>query len=255
MAARPAEVLRSLAFYVAFYGATIPYVLAALFALLLGRRAFLAAVDGWTSYHRFCASRLLCIKVAVRGELPREGALVAMKHESFFEALDLPVLFARPVIFAKAELLRIPLWGRAARIYGVIPVERAQGARALRAMISEAKVHAEDGRVFVIFPEGTRVSHGEQRPLQSGFAALYKLLGLPVVPVAVDSGPLYHRWWKRKGTITVCAGEPIPPGLPRPEIEARVHQAINALNVGSDSGRLDRHALQVEQGGSVARQE
>jgi 1-acyl-sn-glycerol-3-phosphate acyltransferase len=24
-------------------------------------------------------------------------------------------------------------------------------------------------------------------------------------------------------------GEPIPPGLPRPEIEARVHAAINAL--------------------------
>jgi 1-acyl-sn-glycerol-3-phosphate acyltransferase len=74
------------------------------------------------------------------------------------------------------------------------------------------------------------VPHGERAPLRSGFAGLYKLLGLPVVPVAVDSGPLYHRLWKRRGTITVRFGEIIPPGLPREEVEARVHAAINALN-------------------------
>ncbi len=84
--------------------------------------------------------------------------------------------------------------------------------------------------MLVIFPEGTRVPHGSAPKLQSGFAALYKALGLPVVPVAVDSGPLYHRRWKRPGTITIAAGEPIPPGLPRAEIEARVHEAINVLN-------------------------
>src|SRR5690606_16871779 len=122
---------------------------------------------------------------------------VAMKHESFFEALDLPVLFDRPVIFAKAELLRIPLWGKAALAYGLVPVERSQGARALRAMIRAARARTGDGRAFVIFPEGTRVAHGTQPPLQAGFAALYKLLDLPVVPVAVNSGPHYHRWWKR----------------------------------------------------------
>ena len=51
------------------------------------------------------------------------------------------------------------------------------------------------------------------------------------VAIAIDSGLTYHRWWKRPGTITVRFGETIPPGLPREEIEARVHTAINALNV------------------------
>ena len=82
----------------------------------------------------------------------------------------------------------------------------------------------------MIFPEGTRVPHGSKAKLQAGFAGLYKLIGLPVVPVAVNSGPLYHRFWKRSGTITYRIGEKIPPGLPRAEIEARVAAAINALN-------------------------
>ena len=157
MAVRPGDVLRSLAFYAAFYVGTIFCVLAAVFSLLLGRRIFMATVDSWTYLHRFCVTRLLGIEVSVQGELPREGALIAMKHESFFEAIDLPVLFFRPVVFAKVELLRIPLWGLAARTYGLVPVERAQGARALRAMISAARAKASEGRVFVIFPEGTRV--------------------------------------------------------------------------------------------------
>ena len=39
-----------------------------------------------------------------------------------------------------------------------------------------------------------------------------------------------HRLWKRPGTITLHFGEPIEPGLPREEIEARVRAAINELN-------------------------
>ncbi len=56
------------------------------------------------------------------------------------------------------------------------------------------------------------------------------MLGLAVVPVAVDSGPIYHRGLKRRGTITYRFGEPIPPGLPRAVVEERVLAEINALN-------------------------
>ena len=93
-----------------------------------------------------------------------------------------------------------------------------------------AKALVADGRPLVIFPEGTRVPHGENRELQSGFAGLYKMLGLPVVPVAVNSGPIYHRLLKQRGRITYRFGEIIPPGLPREEVEQRVRTAINALN-------------------------
>ena len=88
------------------------------------------------------------------------------------------------------------------------------------------------GNNLIIFPEGTRVAPGDKPPLQSGFAGLYKLINLPVVPIAVNSGTLSPRKtgiWK-SGTITYKVGEELPTGLPREEIEARVHAAINALN-------------------------
>ena len=72
---------------------------------------------------------------------------------------------------------------------------------------------------------------GEQPPIKSGFAGLYRMLGMPVVPVAVDSGIVWPRKGAKKpGVITIRYGEVIPTGLPRAEVEQRVHAAINALD-------------------------
>lgn len=224
-------VLRSLLFYPVFYLGSIVITSASLAASPFDVGLFRRLVRGWPRWQRFCLRWIVGIQVRIEGSGPVKGpVLYAIKHESFFEAIDMPALFDLPVVFAKDQLFAIPVWGAAARAYGIVPVEREQGARALRAMIAAAKAYSETGRPLVIFPEGTRVPHGTEPPLQAGFAGLYKLLGLPVVPVAVNSGPLYHRLWKRAGTVTYRFGEAIPPGLPRAEAEARVRAAMNALN-------------------------
>jgi 1-acyl-sn-glycerol-3-phosphate acyltransferase len=223
-------VARSLAFYLAFYLGTVGYVIAALAVLPIGKRPFRAVVHDWSAYHRACARYLLGIRVRIEGRQPDGAVLYALKHESFFEAIDLPTLFRLPAVFAKQELFAIPGWGRTAAAYGCVPVARDQGAKALRAMLAAARDYLAQGRPLAMFPEGTRVPHGSPAPLQSGFAGLYKLLAVPVVPVAVDSGPLYHRRWKRSGTVTYRFAEAIPPGLAREEVEERVLAAINALN-------------------------
>jgi 1-acyl-sn-glycerol-3-phosphate acyltransferase len=99
-------------------------------------------------------------------------------------------------------------------------------------MLKAAKAAVAAGRPILIFPEGTRVPHGERPPLRPGIAGLYKSLGLPVVPIALDSGRLWPRrsFVKRPGVITMRVGEIIPAGLDRDEIEKRIHTAINALN-------------------------
>lgn len=224
------RLLRNIAFYLAFYLGSLVITSASLASLPFSVPAFRRRVRDWSKWQRWCLTHLLGCEIVLEGAPLEEPVLYAIKHESFFEAIDAPALFDCPSVFAKQELFRIPLWGRAAAAFGLVPVARDQGARALMQMIRSAKALNAEGRPLVIFPEGTRVPHGENRPLQAGFAGLYKMLGLPVVPVAVNSGPVYHRRMKRPGRITYRFGEPIPPGLPRGEVEARVQQAINALN-------------------------
>ncbi len=224
------RILRNLAFYLAFYGGSVVMVLAAMTMIALAPPQVAVIARLWSQWHHWCVRNLLGIHILETGNRPAGLALYAIKHEAFFEAIAVPAIFADPVVIAKQELFDIPGWGRVARAYGAIPVARGEGAKALRSMIREIKPLAEGGRPVVIFPEGTRIPHGEKPVLQAGFAAIYKVLGLPVVPVAVNSGPLYQRLWKRSGTLEIRFGKIIPPGLSRDDIEARVHEAINALN-------------------------
>jgi 1-acyl-sn-glycerol-3-phosphate acyltransferase len=225
------RVIRSLLFALFFYPVTVAAVFVAIPTALVSRRGLIAIAKLWCRYFSECAAMLLGIRSRVEGAIPQGPVLVAAKHQSMFETLKLVVLLGAPVAVVKQELGKIPLWGWAARRYGVIPVDRSGGAGALRQMVREAQAQVADGRAVVIFPEGTRVRPGEQPPLQPGFAGLYRALGSPVVPVALDTGRFWLRgpFAKQPGVATFRFGEPIPPGLSRAEIETRVHAAINAL--------------------------
>lgn len=222
--------LRSLAFYGLFYGGSVFLVSAAVVAIIARKAWLRPVVARWSDWHLWCVENVLGIEVVLDGVLPEPPVLIAVKHESFFESIDTPRLFTDPAVFAKQELFSIPGWGYSALTYGLIPVARDKGAKTLREMIGVAKERVAEGRPLVIFPEGTRVEHGTQPGLKAGFAGLYKLLGLPVVPIAVNSSATYHHAIKRPGRITYKVGETIPAGLPREEAEARVHAAINVLN-------------------------
>lgn len=225
------NVVRSLLFAILFYPGSALAVLTAVLVAPLGREPLTTVALGWARYHRLCARLLLRIRANVEGVVPRTPTLVASKHQSVFETTELVLLLDEPAVVLKRELSDLPGWGYAARRYGVIPVDRAGGPGALRRMLHAARAAVAAGRAILIFPEGTRVLPGEKPPLQAGFAGLYRSLDLPVVPVALDSGRLWPRrgFVKRRGIVTIRFGEPIPPGLPREEIEARVHAGINAL--------------------------
>src|SRR3546814_15770208 len=81
-------------------------------------------------------------------------------------------------------------------------------------MVAAARKAAAAGRPVVIFPEGTRVAPHQHRPYQPGVAALYGQLGLPVVPVALNSGLFWRRrsFLKQPGPIILEFLPPYAPG-------------------------------------------
>ncbi|MDQ3144452.1 MAG: 1-acyl-sn-glycerol-3-phosphate acyltransferase [Pseudomonadota bacterium] len=223
--------LRSVLFALIFYTGTIIYIFIIMAVTPFGTAPVSRWVSSWANFHHWLVRNVLGIRFVWDGAIPDGPYLIAVKHQAMVEAID-TLRFARsPVVVMKRELSQLPLWGRAARTYGVIGVDRDAGAKALREMMVEAKAAAKQGRPVIIFPEGTRVALGEAPPLRAGFAGLYRILGLPVVPVAHDSARVWPRGFvKRPGTIRFKVGEIIPSGLKRGEVEARVHAAINALN-------------------------
>ena len=223
--------VRTLLFRIVFYGLSVPIVASVPISALFGQRVVIAHATVWTRFHRWCARVLLGIHIRIEGVRPAGPALYAAKHQAMFETLELQALLDGPAMVLKEELANIPVWGWAARRYGALVIDRSASATALRQMMREGKAAKAAGRSVLIFPEGTRVLPGARPPLKSGFAGLYRALAMPTVPVALDTGRLLpKKGAKHPGTITFRFGEVIPPGLPREEIDALVHAAINALD-------------------------
>jgi 1-acyl-sn-glycerol-3-phosphate acyltransferase len=166
----------------------------------------------------------------VRGQekLPEGPCLVASKHQSAWETFALIPLFRDPALLMKRELFWIPFHGWFSKKFEMIPVDREKGSAALRAMLRETKKRVADGREIIIFPEGTRRPAGAPPDYKTGVVLLYEALGIPCVPVALNSGLFWPRrsLLRRPGTIVVEFLDPIPPGLPKAEFLSRLTESI-----------------------------
>lgn len=224
------DAVRTAVFRALFYLGSVPIVLGAPVAALFGQRAVIAYANLWARYHRLLIRLVMNIRPRVEGVVPPGQYLFVSKHQAMYETLELQLLLHSPAMVLKRELMKVPVWGWTTTKYGSLVVDRDASSRALRQLMKEGAALRAAGRSVVVYAEGTRVKPGEQPPLRSGFAGLYKALDLPVVPIAVDSGRLLpKKGAMRPGIVTFRIGETIPPGLPRREAEARVHAAINAL--------------------------
>ncbi|HEV7264904.1 MAG TPA: lysophospholipid acyltransferase family protein [Falsiroseomonas sp.] len=222
--------LRSLLFNAAFFVLT---ALLALFALPLlaapaGAMRWLGRTWSWMVA---ALLRAICgVRVELRGmeTIPPGACVIVAKHQSAFDTVIWLGLLPRPAYVLKKELLLIPLYGWHARRMGMIPVDRAGGGPALRAMLRAAKVSLAEGRQVVIFPEGTRTAPGERVPYQPGVVAIAGASDAPVIPVATDSGRIWGRraFLKRPGVIRISVLPPIPAGLPRAKLLAALEDAI-----------------------------
>ncbi len=152
--------------------------------------------------------------------IPRSGGVVvAANHLSHIDPIysGLAVHLARrvPRFLAKDGLWRVPVLGTVLRATGQIPVFR-QTAEA-KSSLGDGVTALEQGKVLVVYPEGTISRDPEHWPMQprTGVARLALSSGAPVVPMVHwgthDVLDGYHRRFRPfpRTTVTVRCGEPV----------------------------------------------
>lgn len=222
--------VRSLVYTAVFYVATALFLILGSW-LLLAPRAW--AMAGLSLHGQTCVTLLRWIcgtKLEVRGRenLPNGPCLVIAKHQSAWDTFALIPLFRDPAVVLKDELKWIPLYGWFCVKFAHILVKREKASVALKSLVACARDRVAQGREVLIFPEGTRQVPGAPPDYKPGYIALYEQLGVPAVPLALNSGLFWPRRsiWRYPGTIVVAFLEPVKPGVPRADFKKRIEGVI-----------------------------
>lgn len=165
----------------------------------------------------------------------RQPAVFASNHVSWYDVFVLAGTLPRYSFVAKAELLRIPVFGPGARAVGTVPIERDNRKSAFASYDAAADI-VRAGRPVVLFPEGTRGRTYALRPFKKGPFVLAIAAGVPVTPVVIHGTMAVMpkgAWRIRSGVVDVHFLEPVPTsGLTyddRDALSATVHARMAEL--------------------------
>jgi len=206
-------ILRSAIFLLWFALTTAVLAIGFVPALVLPRGLTLWMARRWCELTFFGLRTIAGLGFEVRGTPPGTGVLVAAKHMSMWDTLALYLVLDDPAVVLKRGLTLIPFYGWYVSKAGSIAIDRKGGAQTLRRMAIAARAVIAQGRSVLIFPEGTRKKVGAPPDYKPGVAGLYGQLGVPCVPVALNSGLFWTGFVKRPGTVVLEILAPIPPGL------------------------------------------
>lgn len=193
---------------------------------------------GFIPFLIWSLKHLAGIEIEIRGQqyLQQENVIYAGKHQSAMETYCLSNYIKKCSFVLKKELTYIPIFGWAQYFYGMIPVDRSAGSAAMKNMLRAARKRLDDNRPLIIFPEGTRRKPGQEPAYKPGVALLYQNLGLPVIPLAINTGFFWEKssFMRYPGKVIFEFMEPIAPGLDKKtfmhELEQRIESKCNELN-------------------------
>ncbi len=242
------QYLRSLLYMIQIYVAML--VLGIVFApyALLSKNGARQACKTYARWAIWSARWMVGIRCDVRGPVPKGEVIVAAKHQSFLDILVIFNALPQAKFIMKRELMWTPIIGVYSKRLGCIPVNRGKRGAAIAQMVKDvAREFSEPGQL-VIYPQGTRVAPGAQKPYKVGSGVLYEELKQPCVPVATNVGMLWPRTGllRKPGLGVVEFLEPIPQGKPRDifmaELESQIEARSDALmaELGFDKDELRR---------------
>lgn len=150
--------------------------------------------------------------------IPGTGPVIlAGNHLTFIDSMILPLVCDRTVHFiGKDEYVTGKgIKGRAMAWFftgaGMIPVDRDGANGGVAALMTGRRI-LEEGKIFGIYPEGTRSPDGRLYRGRTGIARLTLMTGAPVVPFAMigtDKLQPGGKGMPRPGRVTVRFGEPM----------------------------------------------
>lgn len=147
--------------------------------------------------------------------VPKDRPIILLsKHQSAWETMALMAYVPRRMSFVyKRELHRLPLFGQVLASLGMFSVDRSQGRLAFDQMKKEVPGYFKRGWILTLFPEGTRTAPGQTTKYKTGGARISIATGVPVIPIALNSGECWARnaFCKRPGKITVVFGPEMSP--------------------------------------------
>lgn len=138
-------------------------------------------------------------------------AVILCKHQSALETVLLQEIFPDLLFVWKRELGLIPLFGWALALTPMISINRSAGKDALKQLVQQGELRLSQGYSVAVFPEGTRVAPGSKRRYKIGGAYLAVKAGVPILPVALNSGEVWGRnaLLKRPGKVIIHIGPQI----------------------------------------------
>ena len=182
----------------------------------------------WTTPVTWLIKHLLGIRYELRGqENIVEPAVILSKHQSAWETIVLQEIFPDVLFVWKKELKLIPFFGWALALMPMISIDRGAGKNALNQLVTQGKLRLSQGYSVVVFPEGTRVEPGQKKRYKVGGAFLAVDSGMPLIPVALNSGEVWGRnaFLKRPGKVVVSIGPRIDTtGIGAEEANRRAEQ-------------------------------
>jgi 1-acyl-sn-glycerol-3-phosphate acyltransferase len=133
-------------------------------------------------------------------------------HVSWFDVLTLASVLPRYKFVGKAELFRLPIFGRAAKAAGMIAIQRENRKSAFESYrVAAERIRA--GASVVVFPEGTRGRDYALREFKKGPFVLAIAAGVPIIPTIVH-GTIEvlprDSWNVRSHVVDVHFLEPMP---------------------------------------------
>ena len=211
-------VIRSLGSYLVLAISTLIWLvlLTTTYPLPWKYKTCLLRLWGAVSYYNFCL--ISGIRVKINGlenlkhpDLKHKSIVYMCNHQSTWETLAISRIVSFQCCVLKKNILKIPFFGWALIFTPYFGIDRSKPIQALKKILKIGSKYLQQGLSIMIYPEGTRVQPGEQKPINPGAAKLAKMNNSPIIPIVHNAG---FSWPPKQfliypGIINMTIGEPI----------------------------------------------